>query len=559
MKRQRAQSVFLSLSLTFLIILCVPVFSAQAEETPLYSLAQLNEDSIAEDPSFDDIEGHWAEKVIRDWQARQLVAGYPNGFLRPDNPITRAEFIALVNRVFGYQEVGAFSFNDVASTDWFAGEIAKAAAVGYIGGYPDGSVKPNNPITRQEVAAVLARILLSSGEIDNDEQEYIQVKFLDNVQFPDWSRSSIMAAAANGYMSGYPDGTFRPAVFITRAEAISTLDRAMIIKETLEEGQNLSGDRITESRGRKNRDASLSSLSVNGVLVTGFAPDIFSYEVTLPYGTTELPIVTAKVSHIKAKVTISQATTLPGNAFVVVRAENGRTQTYEVSFKLALSSSKSITSFGFATPAATGVIDEAAKTIAVTVPYGTDVTSLTPTLVHTGASIVPASGTSQDFTNPVVYTVTAADATTAQYTVTVTIAPDTDASLTSLAVNPGSIDFDPGTLIYDNVVVPYGTSTVTVTFTAAPQATTSVESPQTVMISGGTGYFEVTVTAGDKVNTKTYTISFTEAPDNDATLSDLKVDGVTISGFAPNVYDYSYVVPYGTATVPTVSATTTDP
>jgi hypothetical protein len=86
-----------------------------------------------------------------------------------------------------------------------------------------------------------------------------------------------------------------------------------------------------------------------------------------------------------------------------------------------------------------------------------------------------------------------------------------------------------------------------------------VESPQTVTISGGTGYFEVTVTAGDKVNTKTYTISFTEAPDNDATLSDLKVDGETISGFAPNIYEYSVVVPYGTATVPTVSATTTDP
>jgi hypothetical protein len=100
---------------------------------------------------------------------------------------------------------------------------------------------------------------------------------------------------------------------------------------------------------------------------------------------------------------------------------------------------------------------------------------------------------------------------------------------------------------------------VTVTFTAAPQADTSVESPQTVTIAGGTGYFEVTVTAGDKVNTKTYTISFTEAPDNDATLSDLKVDGETISGFAPHITSYSLQLPYGTATVPTVSATTTDP
>jgi hypothetical protein len=155
--------------------------------------------------------------------------------------------------------------------------------------------------------------------------------------------------------------------------------------------------------------------------------------------------------------------------------------------------------------------------------------------------------------------VTAEDGiTTNTYTVNFNVLPNTDASLTSLTVSAGELNFAPGTLNY-NVTVPHDTASVTVTFTAAPQADTSVESPQTVTISGGTGYFEVTVTAGDKVNTKTYTISFTEAPDNDATLSDLKVDGVTISGFAPNIYEYSLVVPYGTATVPTVSATTTDP
>ncbi|HQD54813.1 MAG TPA: Ig-like domain-containing protein, partial [Peptococcaceae bacterium] len=115
--------------------------------------------------------------------------------------------------------------------------------------------------------------------------------------------------------------------------------------------------------------------------------------------------------------------------------------------------------------------------------------------------------------------------TTAQYTVTVTISPNTDASLTSLSVNPGSIDFDPDTLTYNNVEVPYGTSTVTVTFTAASQATTSVPSPQVVNIVGRVGTFSVEVTAGDGVNKKTYTINFKEGPNNDATLSEFTVGG----------------------------------
>ena len=85
---------------------------------------------------------------------------------------------------------------------------------------------------------------------------------------------------------------------------------------------------------------------------------------------------------------------------------------------------KAITAFDFKAldPDVIGVIDEGAKTIALTVPFGTVVTALVPTIVHTGASVSPASGTAQDFTSPVDYTVTAEDTTTAVYTVTVTVA-----------------------------------------------------------------------------------------------------------------------------------------
>ncbi|WP_127534445.1 DUF4073 domain-containing protein, partial [Paenibacillus kobensis] len=91
----------------------------------------------------------------------------------------------------------------------------------------------------------------------------------------------------------------------------------------------------------------------------------------------------------------------------------------------SLSSEKAITGFSFngLTPAVAGTVNETAKTVTVTVPHGTNVASLVPTITHTGASVSPNSGTVQNFTNPVTYTVTAADSTTQQYTVTVTVTP----------------------------------------------------------------------------------------------------------------------------------------
>lgn len=79
--------------------------------------------------------------------------------------------------------------------------------------------------------------------------------------------------------------------------------------------------------------------------------------------------------------------------------------------------------FNGLTPAVIGVVNEGAKTISLSVPDGTDVTGLAPTITHTGVSIAPASGTAQNFTNPVTYTVTAADASTQGYVVTVTFLP----------------------------------------------------------------------------------------------------------------------------------------
>ena len=85
------------------------------------------------------------------------------------------------------------------------------------------------------------------------------------------------------------------------------------------------------------------------------------------------------------------------------------------------SGEKAITAFAVTNPAATGVIKESTHAIAITVPFGTAVTALVPTITITGASVSPAAGTAQNFTNPVTYTVAAADGSMQAYTVTVTV------------------------------------------------------------------------------------------------------------------------------------------
>jgi formylglycine-generating enzyme required for sulfatase activity len=105
-----------------------------------------------------------------------------------------------------------------------------------------------------------------------------------------------------------------------------------------------------------------------------------------------------------------------------VTAGDTTTQAYTVTVNVAPSTAKAITGFSFASPAAAGTINEGAKTIALTVPYGTALASLTPTITITGASVSPVSGAAQNFAGPVTYTVTAADTTTQTYTVTVAFA-----------------------------------------------------------------------------------------------------------------------------------------
>ena len=168
-----------------------------------------------------DIAGHWAESVITQWQSKGLIQGYEDGTFKPGNTITRAEFVTLMNNAKGFWSEGSINFSDVKNGSWFYSAVARAVAAGYVKGYSDGSFKPNNTITRAEAAVMIANTAKLSA---NEAGAY---RFTDIGSIPAWARGSVGAVVAAGYMTGYPDCSFGANASISRAEAVSSLNRML--------------------------------------------------------------------------------------------------------------------------------------------------------------------------------------------------------------------------------------------------------------------------------------------------------------------------------------------
>ncbi len=170
---------------------------------------------------FSDIANHWAKSEIESWIEKGFVKGYEDGTFKPNKNVSRAEFMAMVNNASGFTKQDAVSYSDVPANAWFYSEVAKAKAAGYISGYTDGTIKPNSPISRQEAASIIVRLL----GLQPDSQE--AVKFADYNKMPEWSKGPIGAVAAAQIMGGYTDSTFKGENAIKRAEAVVALGKAM--------------------------------------------------------------------------------------------------------------------------------------------------------------------------------------------------------------------------------------------------------------------------------------------------------------------------------------------
>jgi len=183
-------------------------------------------------PQFTDISGHWAERDINLMAGKGIAGGYPDGAFRPNANVTRAQFAALLIRTLGITEQAGTGqrFTDVAPGAWYVGAVETAAAAGLVGGYPDGSFKPNANITRQELAAMVTRGLAYQGKdvkLSAAEVEAILARFSDAAKISPWARNVAAVAADQGIVGGRTGNTFAPQENATRAEAIVMLKRML--------------------------------------------------------------------------------------------------------------------------------------------------------------------------------------------------------------------------------------------------------------------------------------------------------------------------------------------
>ena len=174
------------------------------------------------------------------------IVGYPDKTVRPQNGITRAEvatifFRLLTDETRNANSTKSNSYSDVAAGAWYNHAVSTLSAMGIVKGDSNGKFNPNAPITRAEFAAIAARF--------DDKANSTTADFSDIVSH--WAKNEISAASNNGWINGYPDGTFRPDNKITRAEAMTLVNR--VLKRLPETAEDLHDDMIKWS---DNSDAS---------------------------------------------------------------------------------------------------------------------------------------------------------------------------------------------------------------------------------------------------------------------------------------------------------------
>lgn len=185
-----------------------------------------------------DVKGHWAKSSIDRWTDEKIIMGYGDNTFKPDNNITRAEFVTFLMRIFEPSKVADLkSFSDMNRSAWYYEIIAKAVGMNAVEGYPATTIKPEANITRQEAMVILNRIigLKPSKEATLD-------KFSDGNTVASWAKEALLAFEERGFIIGYEDGSLRPEREITRAETAKFLDRVFSAIITEAGKYDLSGE-----------------------------------------------------------------------------------------------------------------------------------------------------------------------------------------------------------------------------------------------------------------------------------------------------------------------------
>lgn len=174
---------------------------------------------------FSDLGGHWASDFIEALAAQGLVSGAPDGNFNPTAAINRAEYAALITKVFQLEtSTRGARFSDVPNSFWAAGAIAAAVNRGFLTGFPDGTFRPQQNLTKtQAVVSIVGGLRLSGGNAN------LLSMYRDRSQIPSFAVNAIASATQNLLVVNYPEwDLLEPQRDITRSEIAATIYQALV-------------------------------------------------------------------------------------------------------------------------------------------------------------------------------------------------------------------------------------------------------------------------------------------------------------------------------------------
>ena len=177
--------------------------------------------AVAVSAGYSDVAGHWSESAVDEWSDYNIVQG-SGGKFRPNDPMTRAELATVIARLLKLTEKAQNTFSDVPAGAWYEDAVLKCAAAGIVTGYTDGTFRPNQNVKRGEATVMLARALGIDPDLKVDLSAY-----KDGSDLPSWASGYVKAMVREGIILGVSDTELAINNNINRASVVTILSRAI--------------------------------------------------------------------------------------------------------------------------------------------------------------------------------------------------------------------------------------------------------------------------------------------------------------------------------------------
>ncbi|MDR0424407.1 MAG: S-layer homology domain-containing protein [Clostridiales Family XIII bacterium] len=277
--------------------------------------------------SFPDIAGHWAEGEVMSATNHGYINGYVDGTFRPDNPISRAEFVKIINTAMYYTEMTNIAYKDVPVNEWYFYEVQKAQRAGYIQGDDSGLFRPDAQITREETAVILGRIS------DEGDSNFSLTGVRDVSRVSDWAMEGVRRAYSLGYMNGDTNANFNPAAPLRRGEAVKIINRVIGLQP-----MDVSSGSGTGQNGNQNNNNNNDNQNNNN----STAPSVSSVNISsITQSQATLTFTVSKDATLYWVVLLGDGSSTPNATQITQGRTNGNSSAYSYSSRTVYANSSS--------------------------------------------------------------------------------------------------------------------------------------------------------------------------------------------------------------------------